>query len=153
MNSKYVNFSLCKKLFSHRNHDQLQNEYVWYIFAFYQILIVKINQWQYNKLKRRRKNHFIQEFLYAIIAHVTLFLKKISLSRSFCSLRSGFHKATYDTFKFFLVLSFLEALTIIALVKQFVLFRKCFKGPLASFNFTLLCSFHPNSTLHLVSPM
>lgn len=42
--------SLCKKPSGHTNYHQLLNEYTWYNFlAFYQILIVKTNQWQCNK--------------------------------------------------------------------------------------------------------
>ena len=42
---KKKSFSLYKKLFRHTNHHQLLNDYVRYnFFAFYQILIVKSNQ-------------------------------------------------------------------------------------------------------------
>ena len=47
-----------------------------------------------------------------------LFLNKASLSRSFCSLRSGFHKAIYDTAEFFLFLTVLGAFGMIAHVNQ-----------------------------------
>ena len=39
---------------------------------------------------------------------MTPFLSKTSLSKSFCSLRSGFRRAIYDASKFFLVLAFFD---------------------------------------------
>ena len=53
----------------------------------------------------------------SLIALCDTISKKNSLSKSFCSLGSGFHRAKYDASKFFLVLPFLGAVEIIVHLK------------------------------------
>ena len=124
---------LYKKLFVRINHHQRLNEYVLQnLFSFYQtlILIVKSNEKQYNKLKRRKNALCSWEFaLCHQLLFVTPFLNKTSLSQSFCLFRSGLQRAINDTSKFFLVLTFFWTFEITAHAKQwFMLHRRCFDG-------------------------
>ena len=76
----------------------------------------------------------------------------ISLSESFCSLRSGFHRAIYDASTFFLLLVFFGAFETIVHVRQWpILFRRCFNS--SKLLVELLWSFHLTSALRLVSTM
>ena len=86
------------------------------------------------------------------LLYVTPILNKTSLSKSFCLLRSGFHKAIYDVFMFFVVLAFSGAFEITIHVKQWsILLRNCFDD--SELLVGLLCSFHLTYALHLVSSM
>ena len=144
------NFYFYKKIFGRINHHQLLDEYVLHnLFACYLTLLIgERNIKQYKKLKRR-KMHSSMEFALCI-HYVTPFLNKTTLSKSFCSLRSGFQRAIYDASKFSLVLAFYRAFETIAHVKQWLmLFRRCFDD--SEILVGLLCSFHLTSALRLVS--
>ena len=56
------------------------------------------------------------------LLYVTPFLNKTSLSKFFCLSRSGFHKAIYDAFTFFLVLAFFGAFEMTIHVIQWSIF-------------------------------
>ena len=78
------------------------------------------------------------------------FLNKTILSKSFCSLRSGFQRTIHDAAKFFLVLPFFGAFEMTAHVKQWLmLLRRGFDG--SELKIELLGSFHLTSALRLVS--
>ena len=86
------------------------------------------------------------------IAHVTPFLNKTSISKSFCSLRSGFQRAILDASNFFLVLAIFGVFEITDHVRQwFMLHQNCFYG--SELLVGLLCSFHLTSASLLVSPI
>ena len=117
---KKNNFSLCKKLFGHTNHHQLLNEFVWYNFFAFLSNLNSHDQLVTMQQSEKKKNAFLpgESALCHKLLYITSFLNKISLSNSFCSLRSGFPRARYNGYKFFLVLVFFEAFETIPPVKQ-----------------------------------
>ena len=118
MNKKQ--FLLYKKLFSLINHHQLLDEYVLHnFFCFLSNIIncqkqLKTIQQTVNK---KKCTFFLGVCIMSIITHVTPFLNETSISKSFCSLRSGFQRAIYDATKFFLVVAFFGAFEMTAHVK------------------------------------
>ena len=76
---------------------------------------------------------------------------KTSLSKSLCSLRSGFLRAIYDASKFSLVLAFFGAFEMKPHVKQWLTLRRRYFDD-SELLVGLLCSFHLASKC-LASPM
>ena len=147
MNKKL--FLLCEKPFCHINHHQLLNEYILHNFFCF---LSKIINCQEQTEKRKNALPCWELALCHYLFYVTPFLNKTSLSKSFCSLRSGFQRAIYDASKFFLVLAFFGAFEMTAHVKQWLmLLQRSFDG--SELLVGLLCSFHLTSALRLVSPM
>ena len=73
---------------------------------------------------------------------------KTSFSKSFCSLRSNFQTAIYDTSKFFLVLAFFGAFEMTVHLKHWLmLLQRCFDD--SELLVGLLCSFYLTSAFFL----
>ena len=100
------------------NYHHLLNEYILHNFSRFLSSITNCQE-QLKTMQETVKKRKCTSFLrVCIMSLISLFLNKISLPKSFCSLRSVFQRAMYDASNFFLVLAIFEAFERTDHVKQ-----------------------------------